>query len=258
MDNYALITGSSKGLGLSMAHFLAKRRYNLILVARSENQLMSIQSELASLYGVKVEILAIDLSLPGSPLLVSTYCLEKKLDVSILINNAGYGVWGKFESIALEDQLNMLQLNITALVQLTHYMLPILKQQSQSYILNISSTAAYQALPTFALYAASKAFVLSFTRGLRYELQDCPVSVTCASPGPIDTAFAERAGLSMLSDTAAKFNMSPTAVAEICLTAMFAKKSEVVPGFANKISAFAARLLPKYWLEHIGAGIYKV
>lgn len=241
-----------------MARSLAERGYNLILVARSEDHLLRIQADLAGTYGVKVEILAIDLSVPGSPLLVSTFCLEKKLPVSILINNAGYGVWGKFESIVLEDQLNMLQLNINALVELTHYMLPILKQQSQSYILNISSTAAYQALPTFSLYAASKAFVLSFTRGLRYELTDYPISVTCASPGPIDTAFAERAGLSMLSETAAKFNMSPAVVADICLSAMFAGKSEVVPGFANKISAFAARILPKALLEHIGARIYKV
>lgn len=258
MDNYALITGSSKGLGLSMAHSLAKRKYNLVLVARSEEQLRRLKSELAETYGVKVEIIAIDLSIPGSALLVSKYCLEKELPIAVLINNAGYGVWGKFESIVLEEQLNMLQLNINAVVELTHYILPILKQQSQSYILNVSSTAAYQALPTFSLYAASKAFVLSFTRGLRHELKDQPVSVTCISPGPIDTGFAERAGLSMLSEMAAKFNMNPGTVAEIGVQAMFSKKSEVIPGFTNKISAFAARLLPKSLLEQIGANIYKV
>ncbi len=258
MDNYALITGSSKGLGLSMAHSLAKRKYSLILVARSEEQLVHLKKELSETYGVKVEVFATDLSLPGAALLVSKFCLENKLAVSILINNAGYGVWGKFENIVLEEQLNMLQLNINAVVELTHYILPILKQQPQSYILNVSSTAAYQALPTFSIYAASKAFILSFTRGLRHELRKGPVSVTCISPGPIDTGFADRAGLSMLSEMAAKFNMMPDTVAEIGINAMFAQKSEVIPGFTNKISAFAARLLPKSLLEQIGANIYKV
>lgn len=258
MNNYALITGSSKGLGLSMAHSLAKRKYNLILVARSGEQLLSLKKELSASYGVKVEIFAIDLSLPGAAFSVSQFCLENELPVSVLINNAGYGVWGKFESIVLEEQLNMLQLNINAVVELTHFILPILKQQPQSYILNVSSTAAYQALPTFSLYAASKAFVLSFTRGLRHELRSQSVSVTCISPGPIDTGFADRAGLSMLSEMAAKFNMMPDDVAEIGIKAMFAKQSEVVPGFTNKISAFAARLLPKSLLEQIGANIYKV
>ncbi|HEY1009904.1 MAG TPA: SDR family oxidoreductase [Daejeonella sp.] len=257
MDNYALITGSSKGLGLAMAHSLAKRKYNLILVARSEQQLGDLKKELSQTYGVKVEILAVDLSLPGAALSVSKFCVENRFPLSVLINNAGYGVWGKFENIVLEEQLNMLQLNINAVVELTHFMLPVLKQQSQSYILNVSSTAAYQALPTFSLYAASKAFILSFTRGLRYELRNQSVSVTCISPGPIDTGFADRAGLSMLTEMAAKFNMRPGVVAEIGINAMFSGKSEVVPGFTNKISAFAARLLPKSILEQVGANIYK-
>ncbi len=241
-----------------MAHSLAKRGYNLILVARSQDQLRELTKELSDAYGVKVEMLATDLSVPGAGTMISEFCHDKNLPVSVLINNAGYGVWGEFESIVLEEQLNMLQLNINAVVEITHYILPILKKHPQSYILNVASTAAYQALPTFSLYAASKAFILSFTRGLRHELKSQNISVTCLSPGPIDTGFADRAGLSMLNEMAAKFNMMPDVVAEAGIRAMFLKKSEVIPGFTNKISAFAARIMPKTVLEKIGANIYKV
>jgi short-subunit dehydrogenase len=257
MNNYALITGSSKGLGLSIARSLAKRQFDLILVARSEDTLKSLQEEIPKDYGVRVEVFPTDLSSPGAASKVAEWCAERDFPISVLVNNAGYGVWGKFENIVLEEQLTMLQLNINAVVELTHYLLPVLKKQTQSYILNVSSTAAYQALPTFSLYAASKAFILSFSRGLRYELKNQSVSVTCISPGPIDTGFADRAGLSMLNEVAAKFNMMPDHVAEIAINAMLSKKSEVVPGITNKISAFAARILPKSLLEHVGASIYK-
>lgn len=258
MKNYALITGSSKGIGKAMAKSLARRNYNLILVARSEDQLLDLKAELIESYGVSVETYTTDLSTSGAALNLSSWCLENSFPVSILINNAGYGVWGKFETINLEEQLNMLQLNMNTVVELTHYLLPVLKKQEQSYILNVSSTAAYQALPTFSLYAASKAFILSFSRGLRFELRDSNISVTCISPGPVDTGFADRAGLSMLSEMAAKFNMKPEDVAEIAINAMLSKKSEIIPGFTNKISAFAARLLPKSILESAGASIYRV
>lgn len=258
MNHYALITGSSKGLGLSIAHSLAKRGFNLILVARSSDKLQAISKEISQKYGVSVEVFATDLSSPESASSVFNWCVERNFPISVLVNNAGYGVWGPFETIVLKDQLNMLQLNINAVVELTHYLLPVLKMQSSSYILNIASTAAYQALPTFSLYAASKAFILSFSRGLRYELKSEKVSVTCLSPGPIDTGFAERAGLSMLNDVADKFNMAADTVAEIGVEAMLSKRSEVIPGLTNKISAFAVRLLPKSVLENIGARIYKV
>lgn len=258
MNHYALITGSSKGLGLSIAHSLAKRGFNLILVARSSDKLQAISKEISQKYGVSVEVFATDLSSPESASSVFNWCVERNFPISVLVNNAGYGVWGPFETIVLKEQLNMLQLNINAVVELTHYLLPVLKKQSSSYILNIASTAAYQALPTFSLYAASKAFILSFSRGLRYELKSENVSVTCLSPGPIDTGFAERAGLSMLNDVADKFNMAADTVAEIGVEAMLSKRSEVIPGLTNKISAFAARLMPKSVLENIGARIYKV
>lgn len=258
MGNYALITGSSKGIGRAMATSLAKRKFDLLLVARSEDELRSLKVELSGTYGVNVEIFPTDLSVQGAAEMVAAWCVEHSFPVSVLINNAGYGVWGEFENIVLDDHLNMLRLNINTVVELTHYLLPVLKEQPQAYIMNVASTAAYQALPTFSLYAASKAFVLSFSRGLRFELSKQNVSVTCLSPGPVDTGFAERAGLSMLSEMAARFNMMPDIVAEIAIKGMLNKRSEIIPGFTNQISAFASRVLPKSILEHAGANIYKI
>jgi short-subunit dehydrogenase len=257
MKEYAIITGASKGIGKSIAFELAKRNYNLLLIARSENELLALKKDIEAKYSIAVEVLVKDLSLPGSSLEVKDWINNHSIAVSVLVNNAGYGLWGSFEDIALEKHLNMLQLNINAILELTYFLLPFLKQQKQSYVLNIASTAAYQAVPTMGLYAASKAFVLLFTRALRFELKDTPVSVTCVSPGPVDTGFAERAGLNAFSKMAQKFNMKPEVLAEAAVQAMFDKKSEVIPGIINKISTYATRFLPKSFIEKTAAGIYK-
>jgi short-subunit dehydrogenase len=257
MDKYAVITGASKGIGRSIAVELAARNYNLVLIARSEPDLVSLKAELTATYSVKVEILVKDLSQPGSSLEVNEWLDDQSIPVAVLVNNAGYGLWGSFEDVELGKHLNMLQLNINAVLELTYYLLPALKKNDQAYILNIASTAAYQAVPTLGLYSASKAFILSFTRALRFELKDSPVSVTCVCPGPVDTGFAERAGLNSLSKMAQKFNMKPDDLAKAAVEALFDKKSEVIPGLVNKISAFATRFLPKSFIEKTAAGIYK-
>lgn len=258
MDQYALITGASKGIGRSIAISLAKRKYNLLLVARSAPELAALKLELSNQYSISVEVYAMDLSIQGAAKRVAEWCSDNAFPVSILVNNAGFGVWGKFDSLPINEQLNMLQLNVTALTELTYHLLPLLKRNQQGYVLNVSSTAAYQAVPTLAMYAASKAYVLSFSRAIRYELKDTSVSVTCISPGPVGTGFAERAGLSVINDIAEKFNMDANVVAEIGVKAMFNKKAEVIPGFTNIISAYANRILPKSLIEKITAGIYKI
>lgn len=256
MEEYALITGASKGIGRSIAISLAKRKYNLLLVARSLKELEELKQSL-SLDTIKVEFFVADLSLPGAALKVLNWCNDNSYQVSILVNNAGFGVWGIFENLSIEEQLNSLQLNINAVTELTFRLLPILKKCSKAYILNIASTAAYQALPTLAVYAAAKAYVLSFSRAIRIELKSSSVSVTCISPGPVATGFAERAGLSVIKDLAEKFNMDPDVVAEIAVNAMLNRKSEVIPGFSNRIGAYATRFLPKSIVERVAASLYK-
>jgi len=254
---YAIVTGASKGIGKSMAITLAKRKINLLLIARSVDELATLQTDIKNQYGVEVDILPIDLSKTEAPKAVSNWITEKKYAVNILINNAGYGLWGKFGELSLTAQLEMCQLNMVTVTSLCHLLLPILSKEKKAYILNVCSTAAYQAVPTLAIYSATKAFVLSFTRALRFELGGGPVSVSCLSPGPVDTGFAHRAGLDAFNKMAEKFNMMPDDVAEIAVKGMFAKKSEIIPGFTNIISVYANRILPKRFIEKMAAGIYK-
>jgi uncharacterized protein len=257
MSSYALITGASKGIGRQMAICLAKRKHNLLLAARSAEELNDLKKELQPAYNISVETLSIDLSQQGSSNELFKWITSNSWRVNVLINNAGYGIWGNFGDLLLAEQMNMVQLNVNTLIELSHMMLPALNKEKESYILNVASTAAYQAVPTLALYSASKAFVLSFSRALRFELKDTNTSVTCICPGPVDTGFASRAGLDALSKLAQTFNMKPEIVAEIAIRGMFNKKSEIIPGFTNVISAYAARLLPKGFIERTAAGIYK-
>ncbi|WP_421943217.1 SDR family NAD(P)-dependent oxidoreductase [Pedobacter sp.] len=256
-QTYALITGASKGLGKALATALAQKGYNLLLVARSKNELAELSENLIKLHGIKASFLAIDLSLSSTPAQVLSWAETNNFQVSILINNAGYGSWGEFYSLPLSNHLEMCRLNMETAVSLCYLFKPLLLQSTQSYILNVSSTAAYQAVPTFALYAASKSFILSFSRAIRFELKKTNISVSCISPGPIDTGFAARAGLDPFSKMAEKFNMKPDEVANIALKGMFTKKAEIIPGFANIISAYATKWLPKAFIEKTAAGIYK-
>ena len=257
MNNYALVTGASKGIGKAFALLLAKSGYNLLLVARSETDLRELSELIEKEHQVKAFYLATDLSTDTAATQVADWCAIHTNQLSVLINNAGYGLWGNFDKMSLSEQLNMLNLNLNVVIQLTHHLLPTLSQQNNAYILNISSTAAYQAVPTLALYAASKSFVLSYSRALRYELKNSPVSVSCLCPGPTATGFSSRAGMDALADLAEKFNMSPEDVAEIGLKGLFRKKAEIVPGFLNKLSAFGATHLPKSLIERITANLYK-
>lgn len=256
--SYAVVTGASKGLGKAIAIKLAKKGYNLLLIARSDNELAELSTDIKKDYHVDAHFLAIDLALPESAEKVLQWITENGFPVSILINNAGYGLWGKFNSLGLSAQLEMCRLNMDTLISLCHLLIPKLSQQQPAYILNVASTAAYQAVPTLAIYSATKAFVLSFSRALRFELAKSNVSVSCLSPGPIDTGFAQRAGLDAFSKMAEKFNMNPEEVAEIALNGMFKRKSEIIPGFTNVISVYANRILPKAFIEKMAAGIYKI
>lgn len=257
MDKYALVTGASKGIGRELAISLAGKGYNLLLVARSENELRQLAEKLISQYGIKASYLSCDMAVPRAADQIATWSQPYHSALSILVNNAGYGIWGNFDQLSLQAQMEMLRLNINVLVELTYLLLPALKQQKQSYVLNVASTAAYQAMPTLTLYAASKSFVLSYSRGLRYELRNSTVSISALSPGPTATGFASRAGLDALQDLAEKFNMPASEVADIALRGMFRKKAGIIPGFLNKLSVFGATHLPKSLIERIAAGLYK-
>ena len=256
--SYALITGASKGIGKVIALELAAKGYNIAIVARSEDLLKAVAEEIKVKAKVDVKYFAVDLSLADAAQKVFNWAGENRLDISVLVNNAGYGLSGLFESYPLEQHLAMLQVNCTTLIQLTYLFLPQLKQQKEAHILNISSSAAYQAVPYLSLYAASKVFVLSFSRGLRYELRKTSVNVTCVCPGSTDTDFATRAQVGEKAlKTAKKVNMTPEQVGKAAVNALFNKKAEVITGAINKLGGFLTWLLPKKVLEGGAARIYE-
>jgi len=255
--SYALVTGASKGIGRAIAVSLAKRKHNLIIVARSQDLLEQVAAELMAAHKIDVKCFAADLSLPGAAQQVFDWCNQNKLEINILVNNAGYGLAGVFENHTWEKHSDLMTINMNMPLHMIHVFLPMLRQQPHGYILNIVSTTAYQALPKLALYAASKSFMLSFTRALQFELKRTNVSVTAVSPGSTDTDFVNRAGMGpKAKKNAGKFNMTAEAVAEIAVNAMFKKKVEVITGFSNKFAAFMAWLLPKRFIESTAASFY--
>jgi len=256
---YALITGASKGIGKAIAEELAKRNIGLLLVARSENLLKEVASGLTGKYGVNTDYLAIDLSQTGSCQKIVQWCEDKKYAVHILINNAGYGLSGSFEKYPSTEHLDVMKINMNVPVELTSLLLPVLHRQPKAYIVNIASSAAYQAVPGLSVYAAAKAFILRFSRGLRYELRNTNISVTTVCPGATDTDFPNRAGVGIKAQkAAAKLNMSAGKVASLAIQAMYAEKAEVITGFINKAAVFLVWLLPKSIAEKAGAGLYDV
>jgi uncharacterized protein len=255
---YALVTGASKGIGKAIAAELAQRKYPLLLIARSEDLLGQIAADFVQRFGVQVHTLAIDLAAPNAPQRVLDWCTEQGYAVSILVNNAGYGLSGPFDGNTVASNTDMLQLNATALVQLCQLFLPMLKAQPKGYILNIASSTAYQPIPLMSLYAATKVLVLYFSRGLRHELRKTNVSVTVVSPGATATDFNDRANIGAAARKAGeKVSMTPEAVARIAVQGMFAGRIEVIPGFINQLGKFFAWLLPNRIVESAAAGIYE-
>ena len=255
---YALITGASKGIGKAIATDLAARGFNVLLVARSEELLQQEAARITALYPVKADWLALDLSTAEAAQNVYDWCRAKGYTVQALVNNAGYGLSGPFEKYSAEQHVNMMTLNMSTLVALTRLFLPDLRNQPRSYILNIASSAAYQAVPGLSIYAATKAFVLIFSRGLHQELHKLPSTVTCVCPGATDTEFPNRAQVGAKGLKAAeKLNMTPEAVASLAIRAMLAGKAEVITGFVNKVGATLAWLLPKNLVERTAVKIYE-
>jgi short-subunit dehydrogenase len=256
--SYALITGASKGIGKAIAIELAKRKIPVILVARNEQLLEDLSNQIKETHQVDAKFFAVDLAQPDGPKNLVSLLNQSTIQVHILVNNAGYGLSGMMNKYSLKEHTEMMQVNMQTPVALTYLLLPSLQKQNKAFILNIASAAAYQSVPGLNVYAATKAFVLSFSRGLAYELKQSNISVTAVSPGATDTNFAHAANVNgkKAQKMAAQFNMQPTDVAKVATDAMFAQKKEVVVGFVNKLTVFLAWLLPKSILEKSAAEIY--
>ena len=255
--SYALVTGGSKGIGKAIAEELASKGFDLLLVARSASLLKKNVEEIRERFNVQCNYLAADLADPHSAQQVFDWCIQNNYTVSVLVNNAGFGVCDLFEKTDLNEQLQMMRVNMVTPVLLCRLFMPLLSQQSKAYILNIGSTTCYQAIPLMAVYAASKSFILRFSRALHKELRKTNISVTCFCPGTTETDFANRARLHPKTiEKGKKVSMSSQSVAKCAVKAMIAKKQEVVPGFVNKTTRFFAWLLPSNWIEKIAMNIY--
>jgi short-subunit dehydrogenase len=245
MNKIALITGASSGIGLELAHIHAKQNGNLVVVARSQNKLEALKADLEQKYGVQVHVIVKDLTVARASTEVYNEVKSLGLEVEYLINNAGFGGMGKFSERDLADDLAMIQLNVSALVELTHVFLKDFVVRGSGRVLQVSSTASMVPGPLQATYYATKAFVTSFSNAISEELRGTGVSMTTLMPGATETGFGEKSGMNKtkLFDSPA----SAEAVAQDGYDAMLAGKIDQFSAltFSQKILMKVMPFLPK-------------
>jgi short-subunit dehydrogenase len=250
----ALVTGASAGLGEQFAHLFARDGYDVILVARSAPRLEPLAERLR-VHKITPHVMPADLSLPGAATKLYEQVKAKGLEVSCLVNNAGYGSTGAFLDLPLEKELEMVQLNCTALMELCHRFGADMRARKEGKILNIASTAAFQPGPYMATYYATKAFVLSFSEALAHELRGTGVTVTCHCPGATATEFAGRAG----NDSSRLFQRPGIAkasdVAHHAYEAMMEGEVLSVHGLLNWVAMQSVRLSPRAAIRSITAAL---
>jgi hypothetical protein len=247
----ALVTGASGGIGLELARLCAKGGHDLVLVARNGPKLEELGKYLAGMYGVRTEIIVADLTDPEAPRAIMESVAERGMAVDVLVNNAGFGDWGLFGRADLGRQLAMIQVNITALTELTRLALPRMVTQRKGRILNVASTAAFAPGPLLAVYYATKAYVLSFSEAIGNELRGTGITVTALCPGPTRTGFAAEAGLGDSNLFSGPNVMDVGPVAEAGYRGMMRGTAVVVPGVLNKLLIFSIRTAPRWLVVQI-------
>jgi len=244
------ITGASSGIGYELAHIFAQQGHALVLTARRRDRLEALAAPLRTEHNVSVTVLPKDLAKPGAPEELHAELQRLGIDVDILVNNAGFGLYGFFADSALSEQLEIIQVNLTAVTHLTRLVLPDMMARRRGRILNVASTAAFQPGPLMSIYYATKAYVLAFSEGLADELRGTGVTVTALCPGPTRTEFHDRAGLSE-TPLGRIVRMKPDEVAWAGYRGLMAGKPLIVPGLRNRLLAFLVRLLPRQWVTRI-------
>lgn len=246
---YALVAGGSKGIGFAIADALAKRGYNLILIARGEEGLKAAKQILEAVYPVKVEILSKDLSVETAADEIALWCTQRNIHLKMLCNVAGFGGSRDYLTLPLDSLRYMVRLNVESVMALSLTLLPLLEKNAPSCILNVASMAGFAPIPVKNLYAATKSAVVSFSYGLRYQLKAKNISVSCLSPGPVFTKP------SIQKDTKEKlgwFGMQMAVpvkrVGEIAVKKTLKGRMMIVPGTFSRVSSWVIRVLPKRWV----------
>lgn len=246
-NRWALVTGASSGFGVEFARELASRGCNLVLTARREDRLQLYQEEISQRFGVLVKVIPLDLYPPEAPGQLYEQIKSANIAVDVLINNAGFGLYGKFMDLTWERQQEMLQLNIMSLTHLTRLFLKDMIERDFGYILHIASNSAYQPTPMFAAYGASKSFVLNFSEALRYELRGTSIKCTAISPGPVVTEFQKVAGQDEAHPYVRLNKIESSQVARVGIQAMLKGRSSVVPGAMVALVAWIGQRAPRTW-----------
>jgi short-subunit dehydrogenase len=241
---HALVTGASSGLGADLARELARRGAGLFLVARREDRLRALERELVDRHGVTVEVAVLDLVADGAPEELRRRADAAGRAVDVLVNNAGYGLYGRFAELDWEREHNMLELDMIVPVHLAKLFLPGMLERGFGHVLNVASIGAYQPSPLYASYSAAKSFVLYFTEALSYELRGTGVHATALSPGVVATEFLQVAGQTPTRYQRRSRMDSPT-VARIGVDAMLKGRPSLVAGRRNAAAAWSVRLLPR-------------
>jgi uncharacterized protein len=246
LDATVLVTGASDGIGAALARELADRSHNVVVVARRVTRLRALARDLQREHGVIVDVEAVDLLDAEARAALVARLLGGEREVVGVCNNAGFGSVGRFAELPLERERDIVRLNVEALHHLTGAFLGRMVEQGIGAVLNVASTAANQPVPGMATYAASKAFVQSFSEALHAELDGSGVSVTCLSPGPTRTRFGAVAGLEGSEHATPGFLFSdPAGVARAGVDGMVAGRRTVVPGVSNKLASTGGRLIPR-------------
>jgi short-subunit dehydrogenase len=240
-----LITGASGGIGYELAKLFAKDHHNSVLVARNGPRLRQIADELQRQFGITVTTVALDLTEPDAPRALFAQLQSDGIAVDILINNAGYGKFGEFADLPVEESLGQIQLNITALTSLTRLFLGPMLERRSGRIMNVASTAGFQPGPLMAVYYATKAYVISFSEALANELAGKGVAVTCLCPGATETDFAARAGNDKTRLLKNLRPMDAKTVARVGYRGLLKGKTLVIPGLRNWLVAESVRFSPR-------------
>jgi uncharacterized protein len=242
----ALVTGASSGIGAAMAGELASRGYSIALVARREERLRSLATDLTSEHGASAEVIAADLGDPAERDRLVDELRTRGRSVEVLVNNAGFGHQADFATSPRERMVEMVRVNVEAVVDLTSRFLGPMVERGRGSVINVASTAAFQPLPGSAVYAASKSFVLSFSEAIRTELRGSGVSVTAVCPGPVKTEFTEVAGFGGVEErTPGAVWMGAEEIARNAVDGAAHDKRVVVPGLLNRAAALAGQHSPR-------------
>jgi short-subunit dehydrogenase len=245
MKQTALITGASGGIGYELALILAQNNFNLVLVARSIQKLEEMKVQLEQKHGIKCIVIEADLSTLEDARMVVKTTMEMKLDIDILINNAGFGDFGLFTQTDWDKELQMINLNMTALTYLTKEYAKSMSVRKRGKIMNVASTAAFLPGPLMAVYYATKAYVLSLSEALANELKDSGITVTALCPGPTASGFQATADITDSKLVKGKKLPTSKEVAEYGYSAMMSGKTVAIHGWINKLQVFSGRFMPR-------------